>query len=41
MQSFEEHLVMDEARLIKLLTPAFDSAPIDPGYIRGIRAGRA
>jgi cyclic beta-1,2-glucan synthetase len=39
MRSFEEHLVMDEARLIKLLTPAFDKASIDPGYIKGYVPG--
>ena len=39
MRSFEEHLVRDEARLIQLLAPPFDRAPLDPGYIKGYLPG--
>ncbi|MBA3890187.1 MAG: glycosyl transferase family 36, partial [Gemmatimonadaceae bacterium] len=39
MASFEEHLVDEEARLLKLLTPAFDHTPNDPGYIKGYLPG--
>jgi cyclic beta-1,2-glucan synthetase len=39
MRSHEEHLVDDEARLIRLLTPPFDNTPKDPGYIKGYLPG--
>jgi cyclic beta-1,2-glucan synthetase len=39
MQSVEEHLVREDARLIQLLAPPFDRAPLDPGYIKGYVAG--
>jgi cyclic beta-1,2-glucan synthetase len=39
MQSFEEHLVREDARLLMLLTPAFDRTPHDPGYIKGYLPG--
>jgi cyclic beta-1,2-glucan synthetase len=39
MQSFEEHLVRDDARLLMLLTPPFDRMPNDPGYIKGYLPG--
>ncbi|CAN5510517.1 glucoamylase family protein [soil metagenome] len=39
MQSFEEHLVRPDARLLMLLTPPFDKAPHDPGYIKGYLPG--
>jgi cyclic beta-1,2-glucan synthetase len=39
MRSLEEHLVDEEARLIKLLTPPFDKTPNDPGYIKGYLPG--
>ena len=39
MKSFEEHLVLDEARLLMLLTPPFDQTPKDPGYIKGYLPG--
>jgi cyclic beta-1,2-glucan synthetase len=39
MQSFEEHLVRDDARLLMLLTPAFDKTAHDPGYIKGYLPG--
>jgi cyclic beta-1,2-glucan glucanotransferase len=39
MRSLEEHLVDDDARLIKLLTPPFDKTPHDPGYIKGYLPG--
>jgi cyclic beta-1,2-glucan synthetase len=39
MQSFERHLVRDDARLLMLLTPPFDKTPRDPGYIKGYLPG--
>src|SRR5690606_5949744 len=39
MKSLEQHLVDPGARLIKLLTPAFDKTPRDPGYIKGYLPG--
>ncbi|HET7560913.1 MAG TPA: glucoamylase family protein [Rhodanobacteraceae bacterium] len=34
-----EHLVDDEAGIVKLFTPAFDKTPLDPGYIKGYVPG--
>ena len=39
MQSFEQHLVRDDARLLMLLTPPFDKTLHDPGYIKGYLPG--
>jgi len=39
MKSFEQYLVRDDARLLMLLTPAFDKTPHDPGYIKGYLPG--
>jgi cyclic beta-1,2-glucan synthetase len=39
MRSFEEHLVDPHTRLLRLLTPAFDRTPQDPGYIKGYLPG--
>ncbi|MEO8577917.1 MAG: hypothetical protein ABI556_14510 [Gemmatimonadales bacterium] len=39
MQSFNEHLVREDARLLMLLTPAFDRGSHDPGYIQGYLPG--
>ncbi|MGH7664164.1 MAG: GH36-type glycosyl hydrolase domain-containing protein [Gemmatimonadaceae bacterium] len=39
MQSLEEHLVREDARLLMLLTPPFDKTPHDPGYIKGYLPG--
>jgi cyclic beta-1,2-glucan synthetase len=39
MQSFEEHLVAEDARLLMLLTPPFDKTAHDPGYIKGYLPG--
>ncbi|MGZ8398870.1 MAG: GH36-type glycosyl hydrolase domain-containing protein, partial [Gemmatimonadales bacterium] len=39
MRSLEEHLVDEDARLIKLLTPPFDKTEKDPGYIKGYLPG--
>ncbi|MGH7714272.1 MAG: GH36-type glycosyl hydrolase domain-containing protein, partial [Gemmatimonadaceae bacterium] len=39
MRSLEEHLVNDDAKLIKLLTPPFDQSPQNPGYIKGYVPG--
>jgi cyclic beta-1,2-glucan synthetase len=39
MDSLEKHLVREDARLLMLLTPAFDKSPRDPGYIKGYLPG--
>jgi cyclic beta-1,2-glucan synthetase len=39
MQSFEENLVREDARLLMLLTPPFDKTTHDPGYIKGYLPG--
>ncbi len=39
MQSMDEHLVREDARLLMLLTPSFDTGPNDPGYIQGYLPG--
>ena len=39
LASLNEHLVREDARLIMLLTPAFDKTPRDPGYIKGYLPG--
>ncbi|MGL6018824.1 MAG: GH36-type glycosyl hydrolase domain-containing protein, partial [Gibbsiella quercinecans] len=39
MQALDEHLVDDNAGLIKLLTPPFNGEGPDPGYIRGYLPG--
>jgi cyclic beta-1,2-glucan synthetase len=39
MASLERHLVDDQARLLMLLTPPFDTMPQDPGYIKGYLPG--
>jgi cyclic beta-1,2-glucan synthetase len=39
MQSLERHLVNNDARILMLLTPAFDKTPNDPGYIKGYLPG--
>ena len=39
MQSFEKHLVREDARLLMLLTPSFNEGSHDPGYIRGYLPG--
>ena len=39
MQSFDEQLVREDARLLMLLTPAFDRGTHDPGYIQGYLPG--
>ena len=39
MRSLDQHLVRDDARLLMLLTPAFDKTPHDPGYIKGYLPG--
>jgi cellobiose phosphorylase len=39
MRSLEEHLVREDARLVLLLTPPFDSMAQDPGYIKGYLPG--
>jgi cyclic beta-1,2-glucan synthetase len=39
MSSLERHLVDNHHGIIKLLTPAFDKTPNDPGYIKGYLPG--
>ncbi len=39
MRALEEHLVDEDARLIRLLAPPFDKSPRDPGYIKGYLPG--
>lgn len=39
MQSMNKHLVREDARLIMLLTPPFNNAAHDPGYIQGYLPG--
>jgi cyclic beta-1,2-glucan synthetase len=39
MQSLERYLVLDDQRLLMLLTPPFDKTPRDPGYIKGYLPG--
>ena len=39
MAALDRHLVQRDARLIQLLTPAFDKTPHDPGYIKGYLPG--
>ncbi|HEV8455446.1 MAG TPA: glucoamylase family protein [Gemmatimonadales bacterium] len=39
MESLEQHLVREDARLLMLLTPPFDKTPKDPGYIKGYLPG--
>jgi cyclic beta-1,2-glucan synthetase len=39
LDAMETHLVDEEAGLIRLLTPAFDRTPHDPGYIKGYLPG--
>jgi len=39
MESFDKYLVREDARLVMLLTPAFDRGTHDPGYIQGYLPG--
>ena len=39
MRSLEEQLVLEDARIVKLLTPPFDATAADPGYIKGYVPG--
>jgi cyclic beta-1,2-glucan synthetase len=39
MRSLEEQLVMEDARIVRLLTPPFDAMAEDPGYIKGYVPG--
>ncbi|MFL5578085.1 MAG: GH36-type glycosyl hydrolase domain-containing protein, partial [Gemmatimonadaceae bacterium] len=39
MASLNRYLVREDARLVMLLTPAFDKTPHDPGYIKGYLPG--
>ncbi|MCI9627208.1 MAG: hypothetical protein HFI90_10565 [Clostridia bacterium] len=39
MRAVQEHLVDKENKLIRLLAPAFDTAPMDPGYIKSYLPG--
>ncbi len=39
LDAMEQHLVSEPEKLIRLLTPAFDKTPHDPGYIKGYLPG--
>ena len=39
LDAMEQHLVSEKDKLIRLLTPAFDKTPHDPGYIKGYLPG--
>jgi N,N'-diacetylchitobiose phosphorylase len=39
LDAMEKHLVSESEKLIRLLTPAFDKTPHDPGYIKGYLPG--
>lgn len=39
LDSLERHLVSEREGIIRLLTPAFDRTPHDPGYIKGYLPG--
>jgi cyclic beta-1,2-glucan synthetase len=39
MRSLEQHLVRRDEGLVLLFTPPFDTAPVDPGYIKGYLPG--
>jgi len=39
MESVKKHLIVQDDRLITLLTPPFDTAPLNPGYIKGYVPG--
>ena len=39
LDAMEEHLVSEREGIIRLLTPAFDRTPHDPGYIKGYLPG--
>jgi cyclic beta-1,2-glucan synthetase len=39
LDAMEQHLVSDEDKLVRLLTPPFQDTPQDPGYIKGYVAG--
>jgi cellobiose phosphorylase len=39
MEAVKKHLIFRDDRLITLLTPPFDTAPINPGYIKGYVPG--
>jgi cyclic beta-1,2-glucan synthetase len=39
MEAVDQRLVQRDAALVRLLTPPFDVAPMDPGYIKGYLPG--
>jgi cellobiose phosphorylase len=39
LDAMEQHLVSDDDKLVRLLTPPFQDTPQDPGYIKGYVAG--
>ena len=39
LQAVEQHLISEEGRFIRLLTPPFDKTEKDPGYIKGYIPG--
>jgi len=39
LEAVHEHLILPDEMLITLLTPPFDTSPLDPGYIKGYVPG--
>ena len=39
LEAVYEHLILPDDLLITLLTPPFDTAPVNPGYIKGYVPG--
>lgn len=39
MNAVREHIIKNKEKLVLLLTPPFDKAPLDPGYIKGYPPG--
>lgn len=39
LKAVEEHIIKNKEKLVLLLTPPFDKAPLDPGYIKGYPPG--
>lgn len=39
LQALEKYIIKNKEKLILLLTPPFDKAPLDPGYIKGYPPG--
>ena len=39
LKSLEKHIIKTKEKMVLLLTPPFDKAPLDPGYIKGYPPG--